>query len=72
MNHQTVEVTAATAKMAAVVRAVLRDNLKTLAKITEKYPVEFAFGGFRFVFESKAEIEEVIRKLDEGVQRYAA
>jgi len=72
MSRQIVEVRPGDAKMAAVVRDVLRDNLDTIAKVTEKYPVEFALGGFRFVFVARAEIEDVIQRLDEELARLAA
>jgi hypothetical protein len=72
MSRQIVEVRAGDVKMAAVVRDALRDNLDTIAKVTEKYPVEFALGGFRFVFVARAEIEDVIERLDAALAGLAA
>ena len=43
----------------------LRDHLDELAKMTEKYPVECTFAGYRFVFRNRGDIESLIALLDE-------
>lgn len=48
----------------------LRDHLDELAQMTEKYPVECSFGGYRFVFTSKAHIEALIVALDMKLAAY--
>jgi hypothetical protein len=50
----------------------LRDHLDDLARMTEKYPVECGFGGYRFVFTSKADIISLIDALDDKLKRYRA
>ena len=66
------KVTAQNLQLCRDARDALRANLETLAKLTKKYPVECRFGGFRFVFESRAEIDTLIRALDEGIAKLAA
>jgi hypothetical protein len=70
--NQPIEVTAKTLLAFTAFRDALRDNLVMLARVTEKYPVECVFFGNRFVFASKAEIEEVISQLDSEITRLAA
>jgi hypothetical protein len=53
-------------------RGPILASVEAIAKVTEKYPVEFALGGFRFVFVARAEIEDVIQRLDEELARRAA
>ena len=66
------EVTLQNLQLCTIARDALRDNLAILAKLTEKYPIECKFGGFRFVFESKVEIDALIAALDAGIAKLAA
>ena len=66
------EVTMQNLQLCKSARDSLRANLETLAKLTEKYPVECRFANFRFVFESRAEIDALIDALDKGIARLAA
>lgn len=66
------EVTLENLQLCKSARDALCANLTALAKLTEKYPVECKVGGFRFVFESKAEIEALIAALDAGIAKLAA
>lgn len=48
----------------------LRDNLAELVRLTKEYPVEFAFGNYRFVFTSEADIHALITSLDQKIRAY--
>jgi hypothetical protein len=43
----------------------LRDHLDEVVRMTEKYPVECTFAGYRFVFRNRGDIEKLIAMLDE-------
>jgi hypothetical protein len=66
------KVTAQNLQLCIAARDALRSNLEKLARQTEKYPVECRFGGYRYVFESRAEIDALIAALDEGIAKFAA
>jgi hypothetical protein len=69
---QDLEVTVQNLQLCKSARDALRANLETLAKLTKKYPVECRFAGFRFVFESRADIDAVIATLETGIARLEA
>lgn len=50
----------------------LRARLDELARLTESYPVECSFGGYRFVFSSREDIQGLIDVLDEKLRDYRA
>lgn len=49
------------------VLAAFRSDIEKLVRLTRKYPVEIEFGDYRFVFDKRSEIEELIRVLDKKV-----
>ena len=51
--------------------SALRDHLDELAEMTEKYPVECTFAGYRFVFRSRADIEKLLAMLDEKLTTFS-
>lgn len=50
----------------------LRDNLAEFVTLTLEYPVEFAFGDYRFVFTSEQNITDLIAVLDAKINAYRA
>jgi hypothetical protein len=48
----------------------LRQNLKTLVEMTEKYPVECAFANHKFIFTSEADIRELIDTIETKLREY--
>lgn len=48
----------------------LRKHLVKLAKMTDEYPVECNFGGYRFVFTCESDITDLISCLDEKISAY--
>lgn len=69
---QRIEVTLQNLQVCKKTRDSLRSNLEELARLTEKYPVECRIAGFRFVFESRDDIDAVLRALDDGIAKLAA
>jgi hypothetical protein len=63
-----IDVTKATASEFKAVRDSLQVNLQWLAEAAKEFPVEYVFGGMRFVFESREEIEETIKFLNEQIE----
>jgi plasmid stabilization system protein ParE len=65
-----VEITATNADECERALENLRDHLDTLARMTERYPVECSFGGYRFVFTSRVDITTLISVLGSKLASY--
>jgi len=49
----------------------LRDHLDELVRMTEKYPVECNFAGYRFVFRNRQDIEKLISLVNEQLTPFS-
>jgi len=52
--------------------AALRLHLNKLVKMTKEYPVECSFAGYRFIFSSESDIQELIQSLDAKLTEFRA
>jgi len=49
---------------------LLRDHLEELARLTKDYPVECTFAEYRFIFQSRSDIEILISKIEAKLGKY--
>lgn len=47
-----------------------KSDLEELSKLIRKNPVELEFGGYRFVFDKRSEVEDLIKHLEEGINNF--
>ena len=66
----TVTVSESTFSEIRAVRELLRQRLEEIAAMTKDYPVVITFAGYRFVFESKADVLGLIEKLEGAITSY--
>jgi hypothetical protein len=48
----------------------LRAHLDLLARMTQQYPVECTFGGYRFIFRTRQDVIDLIAQLDEKLASF--
>ena len=50
----------------------LRLHLAKLVRMTKDYPLECSFAGYRFIFTSESDIQELIQSLDSKLVEFRA
>lgn len=53
-------------------QSLLLSELESIVKMTKDYPVVCTFAGYRFVFESRGDVEALIAQLTEALEEYQA
>ena len=51
-------------------RELLRKELERIAEMTKQYPVVCTFLSYRFVFESREDVQQLINDIDEAIDAY--
>ena len=49
---------------------LLREELEKIAELTKRYPVVCTFANYRYVFESRKDVVDLIEKISKAIDTY--
>lgn len=66
----TLEASSATVAEFLQTQELLLEQLERIAELTKQYPVVCTFAGYRFVFESRADVLRLIAQIKQAIDTY--